>query len=905
MNSNEEILIDMVTAGIYRTTGISEKEIDDLITYSSMSPIFKANPLTEEEINRVRAQIHADYLIKLDLGISLVSKNHVKWFYDAKKGMQLKYWERYKNYLLQDKHFAPNVVKTMDDVSDDLTDLLGNPSQNVRFQRRGLIIGDVQSGKTANYTGLICKAADAGYRVVVLLTGTIEKLRQQTQARLDEGFIGMDSNGMVNKKEDVYIGVGKHDSTLHPVVFTSKNDDFNTKVANNLGITLNTLNEPVLFVIKKNVTVLKKLNQWLRVFNIQEGQTQINTSLLMVDDEADNASINVNPEDSDPTAINYQIRNMLSLFQKASYVGFTATPFANIFINPNTNEEMENEDLFPKDYIYSLDAPSNYIGARNIFGEEGEYKNIIEIIKDGELFFPLSHKIDYKVNELAPSLIVAINEFFIANAIRDLRGDKNAHRSMIVNASRFVNVQRQFGELITNYVDEVKNSVRLYSKLPFDDAVKDKNISGIYNTYIDKYRNVNYSWEDIQRVLNDAICNIEIAVVNGKSYKTLDYEANTENGLRVIVIGGMGLSRGLTLEGLVISYFYRNSKMYDTLMQMGRWFGYRKNYEDLCRVWMDEQNKEWYQNISDSTDELRRDIKRMRELDKTPLEFGLRVRNDITSLLVTARNKMRTAQNVERVISMSETYLETTKLYNDELKNKTNIIAVDNLINEIETKGYSLTIDGTSKGYKGVDKEIIVDFLNNFDASYANFPFDIMTIKNFITGYTGSELSEWDIVFINGNSKEQYNVGYSNYINCVERSYIPRNNGNLVQMSGHRNRLGSMSDSTFGLEQGKKDEIKRFFELDEKNKGKMIPQREYFKIKRNPLLMIYLIKLKNNNSDETVEIKVNEPFVGISVGFPSLPDTKTQYAKYKINLIALKTLEEFQDETGDDFEDED
>lgn len=889
MNKNIDILRDMVTASIYRNESITESEIDDLISFSAKAPIFKNNPLTDEDINYVRKQIHSEYLIRLELGLSIVDKGHVKWFDDIKPNLEMKYWNRYKNYLLQDKKFPVNVVRTMDEVSDELTDLLGNPHKDTIFQRRGLIIGDVQSGKTANYTGLICKAADAGYKVVVLLTGTIEKLRQQTQMRLDEGFIGMDSDGMLKQKEDIYVGVGKHDNTLHPAVFTSKSDDFNTKFANNLRLSLNALSEPVLFVIKKNVTVLKRLNQWLKVFNLHENSNMINTSLLMIDDEADNASINVNPEDCDPTATNFQIREMLSVFKRASYVGFTATPFANIFINPNTSSEMVKEDLFPKDYIYSLDAPTNYIGARNIFGENANYSFMLKEIDDGDIFYPLDHKIDFNVKGISKTLREAINEFMIVNVIRDLRGDTHSHRSMIVNCSRFVNVQRQLSVLIDETVEEIKNSVRLYGNLPIEEAIKDNNIELLYNTFNNDYSHLEFSWNEILNNMYDSILNIEVALINGKSYKTLNYDENDENGLRVIVVGGMGLSRGLTLEGLVISYFYRNSKMYDTLMQMGRWFGYRNNYDDICRIWMDKQNIEWYQNISDATDELRIEIKRMRELNKTPLEFGLRVRNDINSLLVTAKNKMRTASSVERAISLSETYLETTKLYNDELKNKTNLLAINNLLNDIKDKELLKTNYGI--GYKDVDKKLIIDFINNYDASYANFPFDTYTIMNFIMNYSGNDLDNWDIVFLNGKS-DKYLLSNDLEINCVGRSFISKDNGKLIQISGQRNRLGSVSDGKFGLDEKTIERIENDYA--KYKPGVTVPQREYFRVKRNPLLMIYLVRLLNDKSEEKFEIKVTEPFVAISVGFPSLSNTTTQFAKYKINLIELKNIENYE-----------
>ena len=536
-----------------------EIKIDEIIKQISEMPLFK-DSILEEEIKKIRNQIHTECLIRLDNGVGIVAKGHVKWFKQKKSDLGMKYWERYRRHLIQDKKFPLPVIETMDDVSDELTDLLGNPLMEENFQRRGLIIGDVQSGKTANYTGLICKAADSGYKVIVLLTGTIEKLRKQTQMRLDEGFIGMDSSAMINKKANVYVGVGKYDYSLHPMVLTSKISDFNTSVANNLGFTLNSLNEPVLFVIKKNVSVLKRLNSWLKLFNLN-GNSQINTSLLMIDDESDNASINVNPEDRDPTITNAQIVEMLSLFKRASYVGFTATPFANIFIDPNTDEEMKKENLFPKDYIYSLNAPSNYIGARNIFGQSAKYSSMLRTIGDGEDFYPMSHNISFVVDEISESLKKSINTFLLANAIRDLRGDVTAHRSMIVNVSRFVNVQSQFGAIIKSYLKKVQESVRLFGKLPITSALKDKNLNYLYEVYMEEYQEIEFSWEEIQNKLSSSIEPIEVLVVNQKSYSSLNYEDNEENGLRTIAIGGMSLSRGLTLEGLMVSYFYRNSKM--------------------------------------------------------------------------------------------------------------------------------------------------------------------------------------------------------------------------------------------------------------------------------------------------------------------------------------------------------
>ena len=241
MNDKQKMLKNMVVMFISSDTALEEATLDDKIKEVSGMPTFAS--LSEEEIEQVRADIKSEFSIKLDRGVLIEEKNHEKWFLARKAQLSMKYWERYKKYLLADKGFSTKVVNTMDDILDTLTDLLGDPERNIKYKRRGLIIGDVQSGKTANYTGLICKAVDSGYKVVVLLTGTIEKLRQQTQTRIDEGFVGRDSDALIKQQEDkIVIGVGKYDSSISPVCLTSTSDDFKQKNASNLNFDLRNIN---------------------------------------------------------------------------------------------------------------------------------------------------------------------------------------------------------------------------------------------------------------------------------------------------------------------------------------------------------------------------------------------------------------------------------------------------------------------------------------------------------------------------------------------------------------------------------------------------------------------------------------------------------------------------------------
>ncbi|TRN46183.1 hypothetical protein DT385_28950 [Pseudomonas syringae] len=271
-------------------------------------------------------------------------------------------------------------------------------------------MGDVQSGKTSNYTGLICKAADAGYKLVILLTGTLESLRRQTQERLDSGFVGLDSSGVVNnrKRHRKEIGVGLIDAARSAGVFTSTVGDFKAATVNQLGFKLKDYKEPVLLVVKKNKRILENLADWLVTFNAS-GSGNIDLPLLLIDDEADNASINTNPKKA--TAINSGIRGLLKVFPRSSYVGFTATPFANVFINPDTTTEMEGDDLFPRDFIYALDAPSNYVGAHRIFGDNADLK-CVEPIWDAEEYFPKGMSSDSVIDAVPDSMLEAVSCFF-------------------------------------------------------------------------------------------------------------------------------------------------------------------------------------------------------------------------------------------------------------------------------------------------------------------------------------------------------------------------------------------------------------------------------------------------------------------------------------------------------------
>lgn len=929
MTPEQKKLKNMVVMALMDVTPLTESLIDEEVEEERALPKFSS--LTDKEVQEVKAAIKAEQAIILDRGVLIQVKNHEKWFLAKKGYLDMKYWQRYEQYLLAEKPkgkgFARNVVNKMDSILDDLTDLLGDPSKtDVSYDRRGLIIGDVQSGKTANYTGLICKAADAGYKVIVVLTGVIEKLRSQTQQRLDEGFVGAASDAMINQRANGRsIGVGLIDPSIIPVVLTSTLDDFTSSNAQN-GFDLRNLTCPVLFVLKKNVSILKSLNKWLKTFN-QNGDKKIDHSILVIDDEADNASINTkkDPEDN-PTAINKQIRELLTSFERTSYVGFTATPYANIFIDPDNYNDMVEDDLFPRDYIYALEAPSNYIGARNIFGSKADAKYMQQEIYEDEndpksiaSILPLKHKINTIVQDIPEDLKTAIATFLLANTIEDLEGLENTHRSMLINISRFTNVQEQVADKVTDYLKDMKSAILNYSKLPIQKALGSKYIEKLKSTYECIYKDIKYSWEEIQQNLNISCAGIIVQVFNGNSGHEFSYE-NSPKGLRVIAVGGNSLSRGLTLEGLVVSYIYRNSKMYDTLLQMGRWFGYRPGYANLCRIYMSKESMEWYQEISDASDELRRDIKRYQDTDLTPMDFGLRVRSDSTALRVTANNKMRSAESWEFAISLSGTFVETPEINSDQLINQQNIEAVKDFTKTLlKNKIQKITEQNKNSikyGFKNVPKDLLLDFLGRLSISPLNANFCISALTDFIGNqYNGNELNYWDVAFATGESENTIDMGDGISFRYPVRNFSLENSGKIFKMSGKKKRLGTANDGRFGLSENEISLVKEECKKQSDGKNDTPTQRDYFKYlnKRNPLLTIYFVELKMPNDTTDIEPQVLEEMkkfvehktvvIGFGIGMPLLADNETKYARYMLNKKYLRDMFANDidfDEEGDD-----
>lgn len=906
------------------TAPITEEMVEKMVDMydSTNSMMFGTPRLTDDERKEVIAELHATLFVHIDRGHYVKEKDHTPWYIAARVNKPSKFWDRYRLYLQKEKHWNNNTVNELDKTTDEIMDLLGNPEQEEPFRRRGLCIGDVQSGKTSTYIGLINKAADANYRVIILLTGTIEKLRRQTQQRIDEGFIGLDSYAFTLERDNVQVGVGAIDPSTSGWAVTSTTSDFNAATAKKIVGQLNNINAPVIFVLKKNKSVLEKLEHWLRFYNANKATKTIDLPMLLIDDEADNASVNTKQDDV--TAINRGIRKLLVLFDKSNYVGFTATPYANVFIDPDTDEEMLKHDLFPRDFIYALEAPSNYIGARSMFGEDAPYGYMLEANDDFEQALPIKHKKGDMMAFLPESLKEAIAAFYIANAVRDLRGDTKSHRTMMVNVSRFIDVQNQITRVIDSYTRDLQREIHNYylrgeEALQYDSF---RFLKGVYEKYYSGNAGdpafselKHFSWETIQAALYPAIARIVVRTINGgNAPKNLDYENYEKEpddiGLRLIAVGGLSLSRGLTLEGLCISYYYRNSTMYDTLMQMGRWFGYRDKYKDLCKVWMPSLSMAWYAYISIATDELRAEVRRMQNEGMTPRDFGLAVRSDIQGLLVTATNKMRTARDYETTIDFSGEVVETRYIHSSKEILNRNLDGTESFLQLVQSE-YHLYRNDPELAIKhpqflSVRKELVVDYLKSFAVHTMNTDFIISDLVRMFTEDNEGVFDNWDVLIAQGSGKEAVVFAGVEDIIPVKRGFAYRKDTKSLQMSGKNSRLGSKDLAKGGL--SKKTVEKMEASVD--NGGKAFGEDFYFRTgaKRNPLLVIYPVLLSyepkgdepENPEKRAIVNSINYPIVGLSIGIPLITGKKRQRIKYKINK--QKWLEIFGAENEGDFE---
>ncbi|HIE74491.1 MAG TPA: hypothetical protein EYQ06_09555 [Flavobacteriales bacterium] len=536
------------------------------------------------------------------------------------------YYHKHRDFI-SDKIYKgkPQIVESIDFETDQIIKKIPNPTTNNEFLSKGLVVGYVQSGKTANFTHLISKAASIGYKFIIILGGMTNTLRVQTQYRVDRELTG---NDQYNDSRVSFVQWGRNENqyrSLTQAKIGNDSGDFFAPVEN-FTKRFSSTNDVTLAIIKKLArtgseykafgSVIGALINWVENRSDKDSPMP---PLMIIDDEADQASVDSNEiDDGDPTTINHAIRYLMSLFTQVSYVGYTATPFANIFIDTSSIYK-GLPDLYPDDFIYSLPEPKGYFGAKQFFNSESLY---IATVPDLE-----KDDINRAKSEITSSVICALWDFIFSVIVRRFRGDKNNCGFMLHTDHRITYHEVVFDK-VEAYLLHVKtaiesNDVNMRDFIflewkRFED--KAKNISDL--------ENYNYAFPIVdkdslfQKSLS-VLEELKVRVLNG-DHDNLDY--HNEDLSVLLCIGGTLMSRGVTIEGLTVSYYLRESPRYDTLLQMGRWFGYRSGYEDLVRVYTTETILEYFEYIMTVEGDLRSEISRYQKERLTPREFSPRVK---------------------------------------------------------------------------------------------------------------------------------------------------------------------------------------------------------------------------------------------------------------------------------------
>jgi hypothetical protein len=799
----QELLLDLDRSAAI-TPAVIEQKISMVV---AMMPAWAGGlnreAVTDELIRRFSLWIGEDTKLVNEHG-------HQAWLTPSrKKGWQ--YWQRYQEYL--ERKVSWKAVEALDRTTDSILGLLEDPNRSGPWDRRGLVVGHVQSGKTGNYSGLICKAADAGYKVIIVLAGLHNNLRAQTQIRLDEAFLGYES--APNKESLKITGVGHIDAdpAIRPNYATNRSEsgDFSTAVARNLGITPE--QRPWLFVVKKNKTVLERLYRWVanHVANQRDPTTGQKTvthlPLLMIDDEADHASVDTGEQvfnsdgtpdlEHQPTEINRQIRRLLHSFNRSAYVGYTATPFANIFIHERGETREEGPDLFPAAFIVNLGAPSNYIGPVKVFGLQSPTGRqsglpLVRFISDhegaaGTGWMPGRHRSSHvptHVEGVPPSLVGAIDAFILACAVRRLRGDGDKHCSMLIHVTRFKDVQEHVRRQVVEHLQHLKQ--RVLRRIDHEHVIA--RLKGLWEAdfvptaaavraSIEEEATVEMAtWVKIEGLLPEVVAEIDVRTINGTAKDVLDYTEHESTGLKVIAIGGDKLSRGLTLEGLSVSYFLRASRLYDTLMQMGRWFGYRPRYLDVCRLYTTGDLEHWFRHITDAAEELREEFDAMAAEGANPREYGLKVQSH-SVLMVTSRLKMRNAKSLW--LSFSGQLVETVVFFRDRPRLQRNLEAARGLLQALGSPAAAPQVTRPRPGREHVWEGAIwydqpstkvVEFLGGYKTHPDAYKVNSLMLAEFISSMNATgELTKWTVAVVGGGKGEPFEIDDTLKVDLLQR----------------------------------------------------------------------------------------------------------------------------------------
>lgn len=748
-------------------------------------------------------------------------------------------WNGLKKKLVESGRDAEQV----NDESDTVVGLLNSPEKD-SFTCKGLVVGHVQSGKTGNMAAVIAKAADTKYKFFLVLASMTDQLRDQTQRRLDDDVVAMSRERWYQwTRADTFDADGRRIS-----------GDFAEKAAG--GFVFDQRNQ--IAVIKKNPGPLRKLLAKLQ--NTDMGSLR-DTPFLIIDDEADQASVNSARYREDTTKINEYIRKIIEKLPRVSYVGYTATPFANVLIDTKTPE-----DLYPRDFIHALEKPPGYFGAEELFGQA-----VIQGVHDAEESDPgfdmvrvvpeddaAALRKGHEGAGVPSSLRSAIHYFTLVCAAKATRQQHGEHTTMLVHTSMNTGEHERLQKLLVPLVAD------LVSKLKAEDdqlllQLRQLWLAEQERVLSERFDHSPVTFESLLPNLSPAVASIAVVVENHISESRLSFVGKGRNQ---IVIGGNVLARGLTLEGLSVSYFLRASNQYDTLMQMGRWFGYRKGYEDLPRVWVEERVRQRFLDLSKVEAEIRREIRRYADEGTTPTDFAVRIRK-IPGMAITARTKMRHAVDVS--IDFEGEHVQTIRFKRNDLEWLTkNWTAAAQLVDEC---AHLIGDDQHDHVFRRVPASAILGFLEAYTAHETHRDLAQSLLRKYVEERSAEDprYAEWTVAVISGEGATSLKpLGKIGNVRTVIRSALS-GNGDDANIKA----LMSWSDVLVDIPISERRGV-----------GKSWAEHKALRHDsgRGPLLLLYPIEAKSSNkSEDRMALGAKMDAMGMGIVFAGRKSAGTAY----------------------------
>ncbi|MEV4975471.1 Z1 domain-containing protein [Streptomyces scopuliridis] len=801
------------------------------------------------------------------------------------------YWARQRRFLSHVLRRQDYEIDSVDLASDRVLAHLENPRHPEPFIVRGLVVGHVQSGKTSNFSALIAKASDAGYKIIIVLSGLHNTLRQQTQRRLQRD--------LGHENVPFPKGVGQGDPEKYWTWLTRDDLDGDFDPGVNVG-PLQGQNQ-VILVVKKNKTRLDRLLDWL------ENKVPEHVPVLVVDDEADQASVNTGgnrPDDEpvsevldlrtadfdgempaddelDPSAINLRIRRLLRCFARVSYVAYTATPFANILINPNAEDREGGDDLFPWDFILTLPHPpgQKYVGSDRLFGREqlpGEVGqvdglDVIRIVPELEVeqVIPPKGKRKPYTPVIPSTLKAALIDFLLAAAGRMARNGADQPCTMLVHIDMRKEAQDKLAAEITAELGHMRQQWR-YDRENFLPVLSDRWDTEFRPLTSSMDLDNDAPFEKLEQHLDALLTpGVEVRILNSNHEDELDFEI--EPDLKAVLVGGNKLSRGVTVEGLLVSYFVRRSPYYDTLLQMGRWFGYRGDYVDLTRLYSTQLLVTWFHDLATIEEELRRQIEHYARRKLKPWDAAPRIRSH-EKMLPTAKNKMKDTSLQQE--SFDGRKLQTLRFPFD-----------DPMILDLCSENLGTTRallgplgpphhpDPGRLNWEGVSFEAIVRFIELFRFSDQS-AFDVPSVASYIQAQTQhNELVSWRVMVssarVQQNEHRTVDLGISGHpeVTMIQRSRLAKDPSSLGVVT-------EPEDELQGLTPAQIEEARKLQES-----GTFSTLGDAFRSQRSPregLLVLYPIdpssgvgaNAKNRRKLFDEEIERPECVLAYAVSFP-------------------------------------